>query len=258
MIRRWAFLLPVVLLACKPPPQDQMQAEFVKNLNLYFNALNSEGQSRKDLLRAQTEEHRQNPALSPPTGTQYNSFHFNERGVVAYNVRCKRSSCRQNYLVVDYYGRARECARCGQVLISKTETGTAADWLTKNSGGEVKPMFEPTQKDTAKMPLKAVVRYVRRNWAYDPRGSLDIDLTRIPDKNTLKAEIKTAYLPGFQEAEGRVRVPAGFHRPDTVFVVEQEFEFDGSSVKPIGPAREEPLRPWTDVWDIRAGLESSR
>lgn len=251
-----ALSLGFLLAACKAPPQDKMLAGFAQELHHYFNNLNDEALTRKELLATESAEYRKNPALPPPTGTQFNTFSFSEKGHIAYDVRCKRPTCGQGYLIVDYYGLERKCSRCGEILIpaAPEKLPSVAAWLKENCGADVKPMFEPTQKDTSKMPLKATVRYVRRNWVYDPRGKSDIDLARIPEKSTWKPQIKMAYLPGATES----KIPAGFHRPDATYVAEQEFQFDGSSLKPIGQPREVFLRPWSEVWDVRRELESSR
>ncbi len=248
------------LSACKAPPQDKMLAGFTQELHLYFNNLNDEALTRKQLLAAESAEYRKNPGLPPPTGIQFNTFTFSEKGYIAYDVRCKRPTCGQAYLVVDYYGLERKCARCGEVLIpdpdpkKENKPVDMVSWLKEKCGADVKPMFEPTHKDTSKLPLKAIVRYVRRNWVYDPRGKPDIDLARIPEKSAWKPQIKMAYLPGAAES----KIPPGFHRPDATYVAEQEFQFDGSTLKPIGQPREDFLRPWSEIWDVRRELESSR
>ena len=246
---RLLMFAPVILAlaSCGTPPDDKMQAAFVRALDRWFNSQNEEAVSRKDVLLIETEAYQKNPSLAPPTGTQYNSFHFNDKGVIAYNVRCGRKGCEQVYLVVDYYGKEKLCSRCGAVLIKKKEDDKidTASWMRKEMKADVRPMFEVKQKGK---PMTAVVRYIRRNWVFDPRGKSDIDVGKM-GSSTAKVEIKTDYLPG---AGGKVA--AGFHRPDAVYVVEQEFEFDGSDAKPVGNPREEAVRPWKEQWNTRTDV----
>lgn len=235
-------MIAVVLASCSPPPPDKWQAAFARELDLYFNNLNNEALARKEMYKSATEAHAKNPTLPPWSGVQYNSFHFSEKGFIAYDVKCKGKECGATYMVVDFYGSERKCSRCGEVLIAakpESEPDTAK-WIEKQTGSAPKPMFEVTNKDTKK-EMKATVRYIRRNWSFDPRGRSDIDPVKLG-----KAEVKAEYLPGTGG-----KVAPGFHRPDSVFVAEQEFAFDGK-LKPVGSPKETAVKPWNELWDVRA------
>lgn len=248
-MRRAALLLSAVSLASCGA--NLTQTAFVRELERHFNNLNADALSRREMLSSQTAAYMKNPAGPPPTGIQYSSFHFDEKGWIAYNVKCGRPDCGQSYLVVDYYGKERLCARCGWTLLkAKPKEGDVAKWLKDDVKAEVKPMFEPASKSS---PMKATVRYIRRTWVYDPSGKSDIDVSKIGESKW-KAEIKADYLPGASGA----KVPAGFHRPDAVFVAEQEFEFDGKALKAVGMPREEAVRPWLELRNLRLETGSAR
>jgi len=238
-------LLASMFVSCGGPPS---QAGFVRELERHFTTLNAEGLSRRDRLAEQLRAYENNPAGTPPTGIQYNSFHFDDKGWIAYDLRCAEKQCGQLYVVVDYYGRKLTCSRCGSTLLKEKpkDSGEVSAWLKAETKADVKPMFEVLAKSS---PWKAKVRYIRRSWVYDPRGRSEIDVNKIGEK--WKGDIKVDYLPGVADAEGKVRVPVGFHRPDAVFVAEQDFEYDGKSVKPAGPPREEPVRGWIEMRNVR-------
>jgi prepilin-type N-terminal cleavage/methylation domain-containing protein len=170
-------------------------------------------------------------AMSPATAQINLDVTFEKSG---YSWVAKTPTNRQTYTIKAKPKEAKE---------------STGDWLKNEVKAEVKPMFELKSKSE---PMKATVRYLRRNWSFDASGRSDIDVSRIPDGTSDKKNNHTDYLPGAGKAG------AGFHRPDATYVVEQEFEFDGSTLKAVGPAREEPVAPWNEIWNPRAENEVSR
>ena len=96
---------------------------------------------------------------------------------------------------------------------------------------------------SGKLPAKAKVHYIRRSWVFDPLGAVDIDISNLPE--TTRSELKPEYIPGSGS-----KVGTGFHRLDAVFIGEQEFEYDGSSVKAVGPAKEKAVRRLREIRPI--------
>ena len=98
-------------------------------------------------------------------------------------------------------------------------------------------MFELTQDNTQK-PLLATVRYVRRQWAYDNRGTVDLS-TKVIER----ASVDMSWIPSEQQG---ARSP-GFHRLDATFVGEMEFEYRGGDITMLSRRAEEAVRPWKDL-----------
>src|SRR6185295_8721687 len=111
----------------------------------------------------------------------------------------------------------------------------------ESSGATVLPMFEFVPgKDKPSGSMVATVRYVRRQWAYDQRGVVDISQRVIE-----KASVDPSYLP--IAAEGQVGRAPGFHRPDATYVGQIEFEFRGGDLTVSKRWSEEAVRPWKDL-----------
>jgi hypothetical protein len=128
--------------------------------------------------------------------------------------------------------------------------------LWKAEGVQLKKMFEITQPDTAK-PLVAKVRYVRRSWVFDQRGTVTlspVDAARQKALTNATSDIKwfpkdNGEPPKFDMKTGKWIYPIdmqGFHRLDGTFVGEIEFEFSGGKIRQMAPAHEEAVRPWKD------------
>jgi len=101
----------------------------------------------------------------------------------------------------------------------------------------VRQMFELTQDNPAK-PLRATVRYVRRQWAYDARGTVDLSQRVIE-----RASVDMQYIPTDQQG-GR---NPGYHRPDATFVGELEVEYRGGELTVLSHRVEEAVRPWKNL-----------
>ena len=242
------------LAGCKQVTKDQGTKAFHKELHLYFNNLNNEAQSRKDDFRKADAK----LGLLVPTGSIYSTFTFDEDAFVVQNFKCK--TC-ETKLIIASPSMEYLCPSCGHNPYASHPAGfnrkespckvcVGADGkphepnsalVTKEAFGkeEVKPMFEFLPgKDNANATMVATVRYVRRQWAYDQRGVVDIS-----PKVIEKASVDMSYIPS--EAQGS-RNP-GFHRLDGTYVGEMEFEFRGGELTVRSRKLEEPVRPWKDL-----------
>ena len=258
-------LLAVCILAtaplagCKKVTKEQGTAAFHKELHLYFNNLNNEAQFRKDDFRRPDVR----LGMVTPTGSIYSTFLFDETAFVVKNYKCK--TC-ETKLLITAPGNEYLCPSCGHCPyvthgagFNRKESpckicmGTdgkpkepnpaliAKEAFEKDS--QVVPMFEFLPgKDNPNATMAATVRYVRRQWAYDSRGVVDIS-SRVVEK----AGVQSDYLPLVSVEGGMVGRPPGFHRLDATFVGEIEFEFRGGDLAVKTRRLEEAVRPWKDL-----------
>ncbi|MDP6958164.1 MAG: hypothetical protein QF645_05055 [Planctomycetota bacterium] len=230
-----------LMIGCGGPPEGKINEFFASAMHHHFNKLNTDAELRNELLSAERTAHSENPTLPPPTGVQFNTFRFDETGVVIYEYPCEE--CAYVYPALDYIGHKMRCVHCGEVLIDdKPEgTGDVISWLKTNHDADAVPMFQP--EGSGKLPAKATIRYIRRSWVYDPLGTVDIDVSTIPESTRI--ELDTNYIPGSGS-----KVGVGFHRLDAVFIGEQEFEYDGSSVEELTRAKEKAVRRLREIRPI--------
>lgn len=251
----FATLALLTTASCKPPPKDVATKGFQKELHLYFNNLNNEGQARKEDLRKSDAK----LGLMTATGSIYSTYTFDENAFVVFNYKCK--TC-ETKLTITSPETQYLCPSCGHCPFVQHGTGfnrrespcktclgadgkprePAATLIAKESferseGAKVKPMFELTQENTAK-PLVAMVRYVRRQWAYDNRGVVDLSPRVIE-----RASVDMSWIPSEQQ---NARMP-GYHRLDATFVGELECEFRGGELTVLKRWAEEAVRPWKDL-----------
>ena len=249
----------VALGGCQKVTKEQGTKAFHRELHLYFNNLNNEAQFRKDEMRKQDAK----LGIITPTGSIYSTYFFDENAFVVKNYKCK--TC-ETKLLITAAGSEYLCPSCGHSPyvthgqgFNRKESpckicmGTDGkpkepnpSLITKESfekDAQVAPMFEFLPgKDNANQTMVAVVRYVRRQWAYDNRGVVDVS-SRVIEK----AGVVPDYLPIAATAEGQLGRPPGYHRPDATFVGELEFEFRGGSLTLKTRRMEEPVRPWKDL-----------
>jgi len=245
------------LSGCAKVTKEQGTKAFYKELHLHFNNLNNEAQFRKDEMRKNDAK----LGLVTPTGSIYSTYLFDETAFIVKNYKCK--TC-ETKLTVTSPGTEYLCPTCGHCPYVKHE-GTFnkkespcktclgpdgkprepnADLIKKEafeaSGAQVLPMFEfVSGKDNPNAAMQATVRYVRRQWAYDQRGTVDISQRVIE-----KASVDTAWLPTDRAGVGRA---PGFHRPDATFVGEITFEYRGGELTVLKRFAEEAVRPWKDL-----------
>jgi hypothetical protein len=251
----FAILTSVALAACKPVPKDQARTAFTKELHLYFNNLNNEAQSRKDDLRKSDAK----LGLMTATGSIYSTYTFDENAFVVYDYKCK--TC-ETKLIVSSPETQYLCPSCGHCPYVQHPAGfnrkespcklcLGADGkpkepnptlITKESferagDASVRPMFDLTQAETTK-PLIATVRYVRRQWAYDPRGTVDLS-QRVVER----ASVDMSWIP--TDAQGG-RNP-GYHRLDGTFVGEMQVRYRAGEIEILSRRVEDAVRPWKNL-----------
>ena len=251
----FATLALLTVSSCKPPPKDVATKGFQKELHLYFNNLNNEAQSRKDDLRKADAR----LGLVTATGSIYSTYTFDENAFVVFNYKCK--TC-ETKLIITSPETQYLCPSCGHCPFVQhgagfnrrespcktclgpdgkprepAATSIAKESFERSEGAVVKPMFELTQENTAK-PLIATVRYVRRQWAYDARGTVDLS-----SKVIERASVDMSYIP----SDGQTGRSPGYHRLDATFVGEMECEFRGGELTVLKRYAEEAVRPWKDL-----------
>jgi len=219
-----ASALAVLGAGCKPPPADQLEEAFRREVRLYFNNLNQDANFRKDVLRKERAVALSNPAMHAPSGTVLNFYLFDD--AQALSLTEKKSG---NLLVTQPELVAAEQAGDGAALLGK--------------GPAPKLMFELTQNNPEK-PMRATVRYIRRVYTYDERGSV-----KVTDATKSKIALDMTWIP----TAGNVPDPAsplsryslpGYHRVDGTFVGEIEFEFKGGSLRELSRKPERAIKPW--------------
>ena len=114
------------------------------------------------------------------------------------------------------------------------------DGLNRLAGREnVKPMFQ-LYPPTEDKPIEAVVRYIRRSWHYDERGTVTASTAAL----NAASIVDPSWLPA---ADGIDWSKPGYHRLDSTFVGEIVFVFQGGQLVQKGQAKETPVRPWKDI-----------
>lgn len=250
-----AALATVGLASCKPVPKEQATKAFIRELHLYFNNLNNDAQARKEDLRKSDAK----LGLMTATGSIYSTYTFDENAFIVFNYKCKTCETKLILTSPETEYLCPSCGHCPYVLHGagfnrrespcKTCIGPdnkprepnatliSKEAFERSEGAIVKPMFELTQDNTAK-PLVATVRYVRRQWAYDSRGVIDLS-TKVIER----ASVDMSWIPSEQQG-GR---NPGFHRLDAKFVGEMEFEYRGGEITMLSRHAEEAVRPWKDL-----------
>jgi hypothetical protein len=256
-----------ISLGCKPPPKDVTEARFKSEVRRYFSNLNSDNERRRESLRDDIAKHDANPTHLPPSGLMFNTYVFDPEAFVVTNYKCR--ACGVKLMVLNP-GLEYLCPACHHSPYLEHPKGTdlmkspctlcvgpehkpkAPDEAViqrqkfeglKEEGAAVKPLFEVTQEDTSK-PMEAIVRYVRRSWAYDRRGAVSV-----PQKAIDKAASNAAYLPQIDGSEGANK--PGFHRLDASFLGEIKFKLKGDALVKLEGPKEEPLRLWKDLSTIK-------
>jgi len=243
------------LSGCAKVTKEQGTKAFYKELHLHFNNLNNEAQFRKDEMRKNDAK----LGLITPTGSIYSTYLFDETAFIVKNYKCKTCETKLIITSPETQYLCPSCGHCPYVvhganfnrlespcktclgpdgkLREPNATLIAKEAFERSEGAVVKPMFELTQDNTQK-PLLATVRYVRRQWAYDNRGTVDLS-TRVIER----ASVDMSWIPSEQQG-GR---SPGYHRLDATFVGEMEFEYRGGEITMLSRRAEEAVRPWKDL-----------
>ena len=258
-------------MGCKPPPKEQAIGMFKQDVQRHFNDLNRDAMDRKARLRGDLERVQNNPHMDGPTGSVYNTFMFEPDGFVVADYKCKAcgivlllAAPASQYLCPScghspYVGHAgvnlkvSPCEKCagqdGRVK-APTDAQISKEEMKLHEGATVKEMFELTQ-DNPEKPLIAKVRYVRKLWVFDPRGSVKlsqaaqtkgaVDMTWMPSD--------AAWDPTNTDPMARYSRP-GFHRLDGTYVGEITFEWKGGSLREVSRQSEVAVRPWKDLTTV--------
>jgi hypothetical protein len=269
--------LTVVAAGCKPPPPRTIEIAFKKEIQRYFNNLNEESRLRKDRLREEQIQSDRNPALQSPTGTIYNTYVWDETGFIVENFSCQVCGTRMLLPVPSAEYLCKSCRHCPyrmhpkgtnlkktpcEICLQKKEGNPNVDVprelieaqtkqaiTDKVPGAAVKDMFEITDTNKERGIMKATVRYIRRQYTFDEKATV-----QVPQKAVEKALVDPAFIPtGAISEDGKGRYDkytgAGFHRIDATYVGEISFVFQGSEMELDSkkPAKEEPVRPWVDL-----------
>jgi hypothetical protein len=286
MLLSFSALAVAASLGCKPPPVQKIDEAFKTSLQLKFNELNSEANSRKDHLHSQTKAAELNPTLLPPTGTIYNTYLWyppavkadgtEEHSFIVENFKCQNPKCgtrlllafpSQEYLCKscghcpyrlhdpNHNYRQAPCSRClGTDPRSKPKEPTelvTEDQFRKYEGVVVKRMYEVTKVDEKEGRMQATVRYIRRVWTFDTRGEIKLS-------PKIMAGVDAAWFPMegggteptfYMDPKKHYKAASrqGFHRLDSEYVGEMKFEFKGRTMTQLGMTKEEPVRPWRDI-----------
>ena len=219
-----ASALAILGAGCKPPPADQLEAAFRREVRLYFNTLNEDANFRKDVLRKERAVAIANPAMPTPSGTVLNFYVFDD--TQALSLTEKQSG---NILVTQ------------PELLPADQAGDGASLLGKGPAPQL--MFELTEKNPEK-PMRATVRYIRRVHTYDERGSV-----KLTDAAKSKHALDMTWIPTAgntmdpSSVMSRYSLP-GFHRVDGTFVGEIQFEFRGGTLRELSRKPERVIKPW--------------
>ncbi|MBI4564125.1 MAG: hypothetical protein HY716_05460 [Planctomycetes bacterium] len=215
---------------CKPPAYDVQEMGLTDQLHRFFNNLNSESA----LWAIDSKRPRYNADEDPSLGRTLNQYQWHPAGLLHFDVEC--STCHARQIVVEYYGVEVKCPACGAgtmeaAIPDRTMNRPpliAANLTYENLKklGRTKPMLEiVTGQNT---PIVAVVRYVRRQWKYDPMARVEVSpkaLERVP--------IST--LPEPTKPDASQYYAGGYHRPDAVFIGTIAFVYDAGSMRQIDP-----------------------
>jgi hypothetical protein len=205
-------LAALSLAGCKPMPKEQATKAFQKELHLYFNNLNNEAQARKDDLRKAGTSW----MAGAPSGTIYSTYFFDEAGSIVF----------------DGNGAPQD-PNAGEAVRAAAE---------KLPGATIRPMFQIKTESPGR--LVAVVRAIRRQWAYDLRGTVTLS-PKAMEKASSDPTMMTTWLPS-ESGTDKYNHP-GLHRLDASFADEFEFEYRGGDMTLLSRKREEPVRPWTAI-----------
>lgn len=200
----------------------------------YFREMNAEAAGRRDDVDVRGE------------GLVISVYTFNPNGFIVVGIPCTRCGAEQD--IVNYDGtKDVACARCGEKLLAKDMK--QADIEARKI--KVLPMFKATSETP---PIKAEVRYVRREYYWDATGRVELESQEAPEIKTQRAKVRqdlqqistkvSADVAAVKDfAEGLPDDP-GMHRHLATFIGRMEVELHNADVIVTDAPREEPLRNW--------------
>lgn len=269
----WVWAAGMALFGgCKPPPLGEVETRFKAELERYFQNLNLRNELRREALRTELWRAEDSPSLPPPAGMVYSTYQFDPESFVVLNYRCRACQTRLMLLTpaLDYL-----CPSCRHCPYLEHPKGTdlkkspctlcvgpdhkprppeAAQVERKRfedlkpEGVVVKGMFEITQADTSR-PVEADVRYIRRSWVWDPRGTVQISLKAMEKAREAPRNVDDKWIPVAEGTESTQR--PGFYRLDSIWLGELKFRLTGAGLMKLSESVEEPVRPWKDLETVK-------
>lgn len=261
-------------LGCKPPPKEQAIEMFRKDVQRHFDDLNRDAMDRKERLRGDLDRAQKNPHMEAATGSVYSTFVFEADGFVVADYKCQACG---TMLLLAAPASLYLCPSCGHSPY-KSHTGVnlkvspcpkcavkdgraqppsdaevGLEEMKTREGATVRPMFDLTQ-DNPEKPLVAKVRYVRKLWVFDPRGSVKLSQAAQTKATAAGADLAflpsdAAYDPTNTDPLARYSRP-GFHRLDGTYVGEITFEWKGGALREVSRQTETAVRPWKDLTTV--------
>lgn len=265
---------------CKPPPLDEIEPEFRKQVNRHFLELNKESQFSREQFREERLRAENDPARNTPTGIMFHSYLYKNSGFIVKEFPCR--SCGAKLLLASPKDQSicpaclhspyrvhppdadlREspckhgCVDANGAPVAPSDEIVSWDNFSKFPDAKVLHMFELTQEDTNE-PLEATVRYVRRTWTFDEKGTLTVKPKAL-ERTDLAPDAPSKWFPtrGARDTIGKEEhnmgqflvnyAAQGFHRPGSLFVGEMRFMFKAGKLIQLGKTEEEPVRPWKDL-----------
>ncbi len=252
---------------CKPPPKEITEARFRTEVRRYFENLNVENESRRMSLRSEMQRAEDSPVFAPPTGVMYHTYVFDDTAFIVTNFKCRACGVKLMVLIpaLEYlcpscghcpylsHGKGADLAKspCTQCVGADHKVRPPDDQSIRrerfedlvDSGVVVKDMFELGEEDPEK-PMEAVIRYVRRQWVWDPRG-----VVQVSQKAVEKAASDPGWIISSDGTENRQR--PGLHRLDASYLGEIRFRLQGDVLVKVSESPEEPVRQWKDLTTIK-------
>ena len=252
-------LAVLVGTGCKPPPRDTRISMFKDAVHRHFNRLNDEALQRKTDLLSDKEKVLKNPTLPNPTGTTFSLFEFKDEAYIVFDFPCRTCSTKLLITVPEKEYLCPHCRHCPYKIhpkgtklnispcatcVGPTDFATppeasdiSAEALSKYEGAIVKQMFElepmGTEEGDEHKPLIATVRYIRRLWAFDEYGVVNIPAKAITDSGSdsgwIPSRDGTVEYPTALEPGAGTR--AGFHRHDGTYVGQMTFTYAGGKLR---------------------------
>lgn len=266
-----AILAAAVIAGCGYPNADLKKAAARDEVALHFANLNTDAEQRKMDMKSP----RPSIDVTPSTGRIYSDYVWSPDSVVITDIVCE--FCKTHQIVALYVPEKNPEVRCptcaspdreGKKAPPLLKANLTLEDLRKRAGeANVKVMWEIREGDNPDLPVKAVVRYVRRLWAFDPQGRIELPSEAAkakgaPDLSPILTPSPYPESATYVDIDGRpVSEPVpgetptwpamgnyyfrGFHRLDSVYVGEMSIEFE-TSLKVTEAAKEQSVRPWND------------
>lgn len=151
----------------------------------------------------------------PATALVVNRYEWDLNGMVHENVVCQ--NCQESLGTMATIGVDLRCPACGAGLMEELARV-----------GKGKPMFE--LKSGTATPIRVLVRYVRRMYAYDPNSAVTVSAKTAAQFPTIDA-----YTVADNRGKGAYYA-GGFYRMTGAAIATAGFAYDGGSLRPLDRA----------------------